>query len=78
MEYSMVLNWSAGCYDVKSDGPTLYQGIIYHGTFHGIFHPVNAPYDAVPQTCYMTLANDGQSHTKGAYIFMPEIIIRPL
>jgi hypothetical protein len=40
MEYSMVPNWSAGFYDLKSDGPTL-----YHGIFHGIFHRVNVPHD---------------------------------
>jgi hypothetical protein len=43
MEYSMVANWSAGFYEVKSDGPTLY---------HGIFYRVNAPYEGyMPFKC---------------------------
>jgi hypothetical protein len=42
MEYSMVPNWSAGLYEVKSVGPTLYHGI-FHGILQGIFHSVNAP-----------------------------------
>jgi hypothetical protein len=42
MEYSMLPNWSAGFYEVKSDGLTLYHGVC-HGIFHGIFHRVNAP-----------------------------------